>query len=740
MISTQSANPQYSKYIYLSLTFALGAILQGAIPFLSLTTLGQAVVVVGYPISFINDGGLTLYATNMGYPSLAPMSTMLAPGLVMELFLLCGFTAQNAFTASFILWYSLGYWGAYKLARTNGVKTEISALLALLWMAFPIVWNSSRYSHLHFGLVLLPFLFFSCIKAIDSIKSKNFQALLLYPLTALLAVFTDGYTFMFFAIGSSIILLHQVWAMKEIRIGIIKKILPLHAFSFAIAYTAYAVYIGKTAYNPAPLDFFRGWGVDLLFLAQPSLGVHWLWDTLGLSTSRTEAHLFGDESVWISSFCLPLIIAGGIAYWKSRKTFVFAGAMLLLAIFGAYMALGPSIKLDATRAAELGRSMPAELALGSTGNAFLSEYIPGFKSMRASYRWIALCFFGLWGLLVGYFYITRHKNHAINKLLLVILIVLFIPNISTHTQEKINNYIGFSGIDDDLVQELKKDVIPGEIVAFLPWNNDFIMNYLAPKLDIKSYNVGGDKNVDTAYKKWPPSLRLLSANSWNDQYSLNTLLFLATENVDAVIFPYFDMLEAAHAWPSPPIYQERVTQVFQELEDSGYVTVINKNNYSVARLKSEFSSSIAKKALAKDIASKYCLSPICIRASGFTTETPKQVGTVIDGKLASNGLSGFLHFGPYAPLQAGDYVLHIFGTVANASEVWVDVVSRKGSVNHGKFMIKQPTGFQENLLIAAPIHLPQPVNDIEVRMYVGAESKIVLNSYELRPASKDTQP
>lgn len=718
---------------YIGITFIFGFILQGSIPYAGLTTLGQLVSVIGYPISFLNEGGMTLYAVNMGYPGSAPMSTLLAPSLVMVFFLACGLAAQDAFNFTFLLWYLLGYAGAYGMARRSGIEVGTSALLALLWMSFPIVWNSSGYAHLHFGLVVLPFLFHLSIRCMDTAADGRLRSLWLYPVATLLAVFTDGYAFMFFAVGSSILLVHQAATRRDSMAQFVKVILPLHAASFAAAYAAFSVYIGKSEYASAPLDFFRGWAVDLAFLVRPSQGVHWFWDSIGFSVPRSGESLFGDASVWISSFVLPIALVGAVVYWRARKEFALTGAMAIVALFGLYMAMGPSVKMDVTKAPEMGAMMPASDTLISTGNAFLSEKVPGFRSMRASYRWIALCFLGLWGIFLGYIATKGNKDSISGKIIIVVLIVLFVPDVGRVIEKKTNYYRQFLEMKEDLVPGLKNDLSKGEIVAFLPWGNDFIVNYLAAETGVRAYNVGGDKNVDTAAIGWPQSLRELSKRNLNYYYAARVLKFMVSSEVDAVIIPYFDMLWAAHNWPYPLRNLEELRLVLHDLKGLGYVDVVERDYYSVVRLKNNFSSAEGRKELFAHVSMTYCLSPDCISKKKLDSATFSQTGVLKDGLLATTSKAGYLHFGPYLPLKGGDYVLNVYGSARLVKEAWADVVSQKGRVLHARFNIP-PSGQADGSLLAnQPVHIAESVEDVEIRVRVGAHDQLVLSGYELLP-------
>src|SRR3546814_12682441 len=67
----------------------------------------------------------------------------------------------------------------------------------------------------------------------------------------------------------------------------------------------------------------------------------------------------------------------------------------------------------------------------------------------------------------------------------------------------------FLQIDEELVSQLHQNIGSGETVAFIPWGNDFIANYLAPKVGFRTFNIGGDKNLSAAQTEWPSPMRAL---------------------------------------------------------------------------------------------------------------------------------------------------------------------------------------------------------------------------------------
>lgn len=112
---------------------------------------------------------------------------------------------------------------------------------------------------------------------------------------------------------------------------------------------------------------------------------------------------------------------------------------------------------------------------------------------------------------------------------------------------------------------------------------------------------------------------------------------------------------------------------------------------------------------------------------------PSQVGSHCDGAIVSTGQKGYLVYGPYVSMKAGEYHLVVTGSAISTSEAWVDVASRLGDVKHAQFALSS-TNAETGVLASGPVILNEDVTDLEVRVFVGADDDICLNGYELVPA------
>ena len=548
--------PNYIYFTFSLLVFLCINYYYGSIPFLSIPTLGQAVWTSGFAKSLSHNSFLLdFFARDIGYPHPAAIAFGLSGAWIQSLFIRLGFEPSDAYAMMNIFWLAIAYLGCIKLARKFDVPKISQPIIVAVWFSMPVISQHLGYSMLSLGIALLPTYLYAaiCLDEAETEHKKRFTIVsMLYISLTIIAVFMDGYTFVMFACASSFIILNSIvkkrndWKTSTIK-------LLVHSFSFLFSYILYVSFIGKNSYTPSNEDYFRSWGLDLSFMIIPTIGKSWILDLFGYSKGRSESLYFGDSSVWVSSFCLPLILVGSYAFYKIKSSNKILIPLMLIALLSFYMSMGPSVKIDNTRTngqEELKAApteMPASSALMPTGNAIISK-LPGFNAMRAAYRWLALslaCFWLMFVIMAG------KSNKQNNKIIIVTcltLIFLNIPNLNKVLTSKKLYKTMLNSIDNDFISNIILKTSIGERVVFLPIGNDFLINYVAPMSGLKAYNIGGDKNLEEAKKSWPLEIRNFNASSIEGRVSSIKSMILKGE-VDAVIIPYVDMLWSAHVWP-----------------------------------------------------------------------------------------------------------------------------------------------------------------------------------------------
>jgi hypothetical protein len=620
--------------LFLSCCFVL--FIQGAIPFLAVPTLGQAIWSMGWAESFSQGSLFDLYAHDFGIPEPAPIAFGLAGAWPASLFIRLGLHPGDAYSVMVGAWTLLAMFSAYRIARLCGSGRPVSLISAIVWMSMPIVWAHAGYSMLGLGIALLPFYFLAVFRlfllAPGALRIAP-SSIALYFVATLVSVFMDGYTFMMFATGGSIFLVHSMISRPELRRILMRVAVPVHIASFVIAYVLFSAYIGMATFEAHDIEFFRAWGLDLSFLVAPTTGLLSLPDALGWSVLRTDKQYFGDESVWVTTFALPMIAAAMVAAWRLRKTRQFPSAVLLVAAFGFYMALGPSLKINLIKPAvssataqQTGQMIPPGTSLIPTGNSVISEYLPGFKVMRASYRWSALGIFALWLVIVCRVGVDDGEDRRPWIIALTLIIIVNLPHLRAHWHEVTDNRIMLLKIDHDLVTPLRGQVSHGRTAMFIPWQNDFFANYLAPRSGFRTLNIGGDKNLGIAQRHWPSDMMAFGEIDASKAPAASKMLVDGT--ADVLIVPYFNTLWSAHLWPCPGTSIARMTDarnasyqnipgfvcpsqrkhdmepVIRAFQDVSFVQVEDLELFAVVKLRPEYLTGEKRRALNASIYGK----------------------------------------------------------------------------------------------------------------------------------------
>ncbi len=334
------------------LAVLLALVVQGAVPGIAIPTLGQAVWSSGFAMSFADSFPPGLVATHFGAPQPAPIAFGLAGAYPIALLISAGLHPADAYSTMVAIWITVAFVAAWRIALRLQVGPYLSILAAFFWLSMPIIWVHARYSMLSLGFALLPFYFLAAFMLLDSQRESIGRRLAIaayYVVACQIAIFMDGYTFMMFAVGSSLLFLGGFFSMPGRRRHLLSFVAPVHVLAFGAAYLAFSAYIGVPEFTRDDMTFFRAWGADITFFLWPSRYVLWLWDALGLSELRAQDRFFGDESVWISTFILPLVLVGLAGWFATRRKTWLATAALVIALVGLYLSLGPSFKFYSTQ-------------------------------------------------------------------------------------------------------------------------------------------------------------------------------------------------------------------------------------------------------------------------------------------------------------------------------------------------------------------------------------------------------
>jgi len=191
--------------------------------------------------------------------------------------------------------------------------------------------------------------------------------------------------------------------------------------------------------------------------------------------------------------------------------------------------------------------------------------------------------------------VAGQRRTAIPALVIITLVIAFnLPDLTKTWSNDKKHRESFLRIDSDLLESMREVIHKGEKVAFLPYRNDFLVNYLASRLGIVSYNIGGDKNLREAKAHWPETMSHFRMGSIDEGFSDRVILLLARQEADAVVLPYIDMLWAAHRWPAPARFEEALQPVVLKLKESDFVEVDVHKYYAVVKLKPALAQSEQK--------------------------------------------------------------------------------------------------------------------------------------------------
>lgn len=133
-----------------------------------------------------------------------------------------------------------------------------------------------------------------------------------------------------------------------------------------------------------------------------------------------------------------------------------------------------------------------------------------------------------------------------------------------------------------------------------------------------------------------------------------------------------------------------------------------------------------------------CLISGCFSMAAKDLVKNSKVGILRDGKLFSNGQTGYMFFGPYKKLNKGAYRLILKGEVFLSRQTLIDIVSNLGTTVHAKRNLSVSQAHSSEILV--PFVLDKPVSDLEVRLLVNNYDHVAITGYEIVLAKEQPAP
>lgn len=494
-------------------------------------------------------GGLNLV---FGLP-MAMVASVFQRGLAVEPLI--------AYNLAGFLFLTIGVVSCCALMLHFGIHRLWAVCGTLFFYSLPIVHAKGQYAFLMWGFVLFPFTVFSVVLYWHS--RRNLAAFAGLLLSLLVALFQEPYSFvMAIVFGCVWVAIHTLYAPATERRFALWKLVGW-GLACAIVVGVYKVYVPTAGdFAVMPIDFFRGQGIDLIaFGARTSayyaFNMPWSFGELNPLSYFTDGESTAQSYLGIGiplGIVLYLVFA---RFWKSASFIV----IVLVAIAGLLLSLGPSLKLDdhrdvapSTQITFQDYLMPESSATMQLPHAFIYSLNPVNK-MRSVSRWYLM--FSLMAVIMVTVGISRAIYSPVGRVvgfsLVLLLVVEYAPNYQAELETGVSVTAQFDKFDFDAVSALSEGIGPGDKVLFLGSagvDNEYLSLYLCEQVGCQTFNAPGDKALTDSRTQWPGLVKKAGAATTSPEgraRAIEELLRNRTANV--VVFPHFDMRWDSYRWP-----------------------------------------------------------------------------------------------------------------------------------------------------------------------------------------------
>lgn len=473
---------------------------------------------------------------------------------------------------------AVAFWGACVFFGRVASNAWLGIAGAFLYLVSPAILLQSSYGALQLGMALLPGYLVVDASLLAALRRggpwRIAFAFLLVTGVRTWALYLDGYSFLLSG------LLAGCWFATSglVRRDWLRMAMALAGYALAcgLATMAYRAYISADALQGMSLAFYRAAGVDLVTLLLPP-AAHPVYGHLGIGHGVTAAMTWSDGSSLMGTFIgyVSLLAAAVVALvaWRRRSlppTMLMA--VLAAGLVALVLSLGPSLKIGDYRpsdAPSAAYSMPAEAATATLPTAKVYTSVPGIRNARVLARWLVVTRLALVALVVfaAACLLRFHYGRFLAAGLLVLSALEALPELQKPMDNGRRVYAHAHWIYNDLSSDFARGTRQGEQAYFAPVHdapggNEYVVNTLCARADVRCYNAGGDKASIMVRKFWP--VEILHARQRRD-VAANLSSALDQGLVDVVVVPYFDLRSVVYGLRQGEVRVDRVRERAEDL-------------------------------------------------------------------------------------------------------------------------------------------------------------------------------
>lgn len=447
---------------------------------------------------------------------------------------------------------AVAYCGACVFFSRVALSPWLGMAGALLYLVSPAIVLQSSYGALQLGMALLPaYLLVDSLLLSASRGGGLWRILLALAMVAGVrtwALYLDGYSFLFSGLLAGCWFIASGLARRDWpRVGLA---LGAYALACGMATVAYRTYISGDALQGMSMAFYRAAGVDLVTLFLPP-GTHPVYSHLSVGHQVTAAMTWSDGSGLMGTFVgyvslIAVAVVAGVAWRRRRLPPPLLLSVVLAGLVGLVLSLGPSLKVGDFRPSDAAvYSMPREAATVDLPTAKVYTSVPGVRNARVLARWLVVTRLALVSLVVfaAACLLRLRFGPVMAAGLLALAFLETLPDPMKPADKGPRVYAHAHWIYNDLSSDFARGMDAGEQVYLAqvhdaPGGNEYVVNTLCARADVRCYNAGGDKASIMVREFWPG--QILRAKQGRD-IAGNLSSALDQGLVDVVVVPYFDL-------------------------------------------------------------------------------------------------------------------------------------------------------------------------------------------------------